>query len=104
VALLGPQLLSRASSATGLPVHLTLADQNFESWIFASAETLELGLTYNASVSGGGAIVSALKPGKYVKPTHQPRLAARMDTALARSRSASLEHLLVGFDRLLAGF
>ncbi|WP_148077054.1 hypothetical protein [Nocardioides aurantiacus] len=102
VAELGPNLLSRAAEVIGKPVRIALADVDFESWIYASAESLQLDLTYSEGVNGQGAIKGALKPQKYVKPTWQPRLASRIDLALARERSASLARVLDRFDELLS--
>jgi len=100
---LGPQLLERAEKITSLPVAVCLANRNWEDWIYASAETLELpGLTYSAGSRGLGAIVSALRPRKYVKPTWQPRLTARMDIAKASGRSPSLSRTLTRFDEFIA--
>ena len=98
---LGPSLSVRLQSV-GVPVKICLAERTFEDWLFASAETLELsGLTYSAVASGLGAIVAALKPAKYVKPTWQPRLATRVDLDIAASRSPSFARLLDCFDLLL---
>ena len=103
VARLGPSLLERARTQSGKPIHVALADVDFEDWIYASAETLDLGLAaYDASVRGQTAITNALKPRKYVKPTWQPRLAARVDLGLSLSRSASLGRMLARFDDLAA--
>jgi hypothetical protein len=101
VASLGPDLLERAQSRLGIPVRLALAEVDYEDWIFASAETLELGgLTYDPARRGKNAIADSLKV-KYVKPTWQPRLTSRMDIATASRRSASLDRALRRFDELL---
>lgn len=97
---LGPALLAEAAPAVGVPVLVALADRDFEDWLYASAETLDLGLEYEATSRGKGAIEGSLKPRKYVKPTWQPRLAHRLDLALAASRSASLARMLHRFDDL----
>ncbi|MEU4063561.1 hypothetical protein AB0F25_14210 [Streptomyces wedmorensis] len=88
---------------THLPVKVVLADHNWEDWLYASAETLQIdGFEY---VPGRrGSVQAALKPTKYVKPTWQPRLTARMDIELAAGRSASLELLLREFDELSTHF
>lgn len=100
VAELGPTLLQRASSVIGKPVRIALADRDFESWIYASAESLDLNLEYAENVAGQGAIKAALKPQKYVKPTWQPRLASRMDLPVAIGRSPSLARAIERFDEL----
>lgn len=101
VAELGPELLSRASAVIGKPVYVALADIDFESWLYASAETLDIGLEYRHGASGQGAIKDALKPHKYVKPTWQPRLASRMDLTVAAQRSPSLARAFARFDQLV---
>ncbi|WP_350338518.1 hypothetical protein [Microbacterium sp. zg-B185] len=101
VAQLGVDLARRAASATGKPVVIALADGDFEDWIYASAETLELDLTYEETMSGQTSIKGALHPSKYVKPTWQPRLTSRMDLDVARGRSPSLDRALLRFEALL---
>ena len=101
VAECGPELLVRAQSVSGLPTAIALADKDFESWIYASAETLGLELEYDEQRDGQGAIKAALKPAKYVKPTWQPRLAARIQLGVALDRNASLRRAIDRFDGLL---
>lgn len=98
---LGPKLLNRLKNVTSLPTVVSLADRSFEDWVYASAETLQLGLTFTRGTGGTKAIVDALRPVKYVKPTWQPRLTNRMDIALAAGRNAGLQRLLHRFDGLL---
>lgn len=100
VAGLGPELLARVEAKVGKPVRVALADRDFESWMYASAESLELELTYEEGVSGQAAIKEALKPAKYVKPTWQPRLTNRINLESAASRSESLGRMLARFDEL----
>lgn len=100
VADLGPRLADRADAVTGKPVVIALADQDFESWLYASAETLDLGLAFQDASNGQASIKRALKPRKYVKPTWQPRLTARVDLELAASRNESLTRALLRFDEL----
>lgn len=101
---LGPQLMARAQNATRLPVSICLAERCWEDWLHASIETLDLGseLVYQENSRGMGVIVKALQPRKYVKPTWQPRLTARMDIEKARKRSPSLARTLERFDLLLS--
>lgn len=88
--ILGRQLLARACVVIGKPVRIALAKRNFESWLYASAESLEIGLTYDPLRDGQSAIASALKPAKYVKTIWQPRLAHRLNINVAIPRSQSL--------------
>ena len=84
VCQLGPKLLKRAKETTRLPVAVCLADRYWEDWLHASIETLQLGdLKYSEASRGSSIIVNALRPRKYVKPTWQPRLTARVDITLA---------------------
>jgi hypothetical protein len=100
---LGPGLLERSiDAAQGKPVLVALAERNFEDWLYASAETLELGVEFDANKSGLGQVIQALRPTKYVKPTWQPRLASRMDVRLAMSRQASLARMLTRFEEMRA--
>jgi hypothetical protein len=80
VCRLGPELLTRASSVIGKPVVICLAENDFEDWLYASIETLELGghLQYEDGRRGAAAIAEQLRPRKYVKPTSQPRLTAKL--------------------------
>lgn len=102
VAELGPRLLERSCAVIGKPVSVALADRDFESWLYASAETLEIGLAYEPRQGAQMAIASALRPTKYVKPIWQPRLAHRVELDLAVPRSASLARALERFDELRA--
>ncbi|MER5831491.1 hypothetical protein ABT116_11775 [Streptomyces sp. NPDC002130] len=96
---LGPSMVQRARSVTHIPVELCLADRNWEDWLYASAETLQMdGFSYEPGRRRS--IAAALKPVKYVKPTWQPRLTARMDISLAAERSPSLGRMLRKFDEL----
>jgi hypothetical protein len=101
---LGPRLLERARAITRLPVAVALAERNWEDWIYSSIETLRIDdppPAYDANQSGISVIKQSLKPAKYVKPTWQPRLTARVDIELARPRSASLNRMLEKFDELI---
>lgn len=98
-ARLEEELSRRASTVTPIPVRVVAAVRDFEDWIYASAETLDLGLVFDEE-RGLTAIKRALLPHKYVKPTWQPRLADRMDLELASTRSESLFRLLGAVDEL----
>ncbi|WP_045876138.1 DUF4276 family protein [Pseudofrankia sp. DC12] len=100
---LGPTILARASKFCAGPVFVALAEPTLEEWPVASAETLAVpGLVFPNSQEPVNAIKKALAPAKYVKPTWQPRLAGRMDIALARGRSPSLDRILTRFDEVRA--
>lgn len=102
VAERGVELSGRAVDVVQAPVSVALADRDFEDWLYASAETLGIGLdSYEAGRRGQAMIKSALRPDAYTKTVHQPRLAARMNLDLARSRSVSLDRMLARFDALL---
>lgn len=75
----GESLRSRAQGVIEQPVVVAAAQHNFEDWIFASAESLDLGLVYSAEASGIAEIKRARKPLAYVKPVQQPKLTSRMD-------------------------
>jgi hypothetical protein len=104
VAQEGPQLLARAMTVTGRQVFVAIAERDYEDWLYASIETLQLGenLVHESTKRGLTALADALAPRKYIKPTWQPRLTSRMDLALARRRSASLDRLIAKFDQLRA--
>lgn len=94
---LGPNMLKRAKAITSAAVVVVLAERSFEDWIYASCETLEIGLNeYKQNKRGATVISSAVaKTGsKYVKPVWQPRLTSRLDISLAAGRSASFRRLV----------
>jgi hypothetical protein len=98
---LGSRLLMRLRTVTHLPAAVCLADQHWEDWLYASAETLQIP-DFKYEAGKRKSIAAALKPTKYVKPTWQPRLTARMDIELAARRSPSFQRLLRKFDELVA--
>lgn len=103
VAEAGPSLRERFDEVSRVPVQVALAERNFEDWLYASAETLDLELDgYDRDQSGLHALKVALRPGAYTKPVWQPRLAYRMNLAIARPRSTSLDRCLERFDELRA--
>lgn len=101
---LGPELLDRAQAVVGVPVVIAIAERDYEDWLYASIETLELSehQTWDSSKRGKSVIESLLRPVAYAKPVWQPKLTYRMDHSLARGRSASFNRLLVKFDTLAA--
>lgn len=88
---LATELNSRVAAAevTKHPVFVLIIDQSFEDWIFASAETLDLNLTWDASRRGQAAIKEALRPKSYTEPVWQPRLTNRVDINLIAQRCPS---------------
>lgn len=101
---LGPQLLQRAAAQVGVPVVIAIADKDFEAWLYASIETLALDNADNWEEGrrGKSVIESLFDRGGYKKPVWQPKLAHRIDLALARKRSHSLNRLLAKFEALVA--
>jgi hypothetical protein len=96
---LGPRLLARVEGIVSVPVRVCLAELTFEDWL--AADFGSLGLGGRPDVRGGlAAIKSALRPRSYVKPTWQPRLAARVDIDVAASNSVSLRRALRQLDEL----
>lgn len=101
VVALGADLLQRAEGATPKPVRLVLAVPDFEQWLYASIETLGLGVTdFSANTRGLNVIKNALAPEKYVKPVWQPKLASRIDLATALDRSEDPRKLQASFREL----
>jgi hypothetical protein len=105
---LGPQLATRAEvGARGKPTAVCLADEKYEDWLIASAETLGLeNLTYKPGRGAISLLIDALKPAKYIKPTWQPRLTHALELDLAVERSQSLRRFCARVIRLCqeAGF
>ena len=102
---LGPELLARAQEKVAQPVVFALAGRDYEDWLYASAETLNIGdLPYRSGARGLNEIKKALKEQQtsYSKPLWQPRLTDRMDISLARSRNLSLSRMLNRFDGLVS--
>jgi hypothetical protein len=100
---LGPELLERATGAVGVAVVIAIAEVDFEDWLYASIETLELGEEdWEHGKRGKTVITELLRPAAYAKPVWQPKLTARMDIGRARDRSVSLNRLLIKVDELAA--
>lgn len=99
-ATLGRELHDRLVGSVRCSFRIVLAVCDFEDWLYASAETLELGISYREGANGGNMIESALRPRTYAKPTWQPRLTARMNLETARERNSSLSRMLDRFDEL----
>lgn len=99
--ILAADLLRRAGGVTPKPIHLILADPDFEQWLYSSIETLGIGVHhYDPKKRGLNALKSALDPVKYVKPVWQPKLTGRLDLKLALSRSPDLKSLQQSFREL----
>lgn len=98
-------LRDRIMGRVAQPFVVACAERDYEDWLYASVETLELGeIVYNEGTRGALAIEEAVKhlTGRsYTKPIWQPRLTHRMDIPLARSRSPSLDKMLSEFDGLM---
>lgn len=101
VGALGPDLLARVATLCNRPVIVALADSKYESWLVASAETLQLPSLRFTTSSDPVALIGAALPYKYTKPVWQPRLTARMDLPRASTRSRSLARMLAKFDELV---
>lgn len=104
---LGPDALTRADSATGLPVRVAVAVRQFENWIAAVPEAVfgdESGLEPLDDPEGQGAVAiikQGLRPRAYNKPVYQPKLTSRMDLESAAHRCPSLRRLFRCVDELL---
>ncbi|MER6663208.1 hypothetical protein ABT256_01565 [Amycolatopsis japonica] len=97
----GPELLQRVATITPVPCVIAIAERDYEDWIYASAETLEIDIAeFSPAARGLKEITNALRPEKYRKPIWQPKLTARIDFDLARSRSSSFNRFLARFDEL----
>ena len=93
---LGPDLQKRAATVCRrVPVAVCVAEVKYESWLVASAESMELeSLDFEPDRNPEALIKEALRPIRYIKTTWQARLTGRMNLELARSRSPSLTRLL----------
>lgn len=105
--LLGPEISARCLAAVPqIPIRACLAVREFENWLLASSETLAPALEAPREDYEGVAaehLVAAWKaPRKYIKPIHQPALAARMDLDLVAGRCPSFARLLRCVDELVA--
>jgi hypothetical protein len=102
VCMLGPSLRKRAQCETGLPIAVCLAEPKFEAWIMASAESMELPLSYPFTSDPCFLIEQALGENKYAKPTWQPRLTSRIELGRAAARDRSLRRTLACLNELVA--
>lgn len=102
VCQLGPDLQQRAQAQVSVPVIVAVAEKDFEDWLYCSIETLELDGSepWENGRRGKSVIESLLDRGGYKKPVWQPKLTHRVDLAVARARSHSLNRLLEKFDQL----
>lgn len=91
--ILGPDLQTRAAEVTGKPVAVCLAEPKFEAWLLASAETLAIPELQFRRDRDPVTLIRESLDVKYVKPTWQPRLASRVDFAIALPRDSSLARL-----------
>jgi hypothetical protein len=107
-AVLGPQLLSRAQKAGGIPVSVVLAKREFEAWILASLETCRgtLGIPEDAVVPedpenvGAKGSIRRNTGQRYSSAVDQQTLARLIDPELARKRSPSFDKFVREVERL----
>ncbi len=99
---LGPKLLSYAAeSRPDVDVACVLADTEYETWFVAAADSLRDFLDFPVATAGAPKRLRAgkrwiqkhFKRPKYSETLDQPRMTARMDLELCRSRSASFDKL-----------
>ena len=103
---LGPDLTQRCQDALpSLPVRACLAVREFENWLIASAETLapstQTVLDDYEAVAAEPRISAWKTPRSYVKPLHQPALAADLDLDLVAHRCPSFARLLCCINELV---
>lgn len=103
---LGPALTQRSQDAvSNLPVRACLAVREFENWLLASHETLAPDpmdpLDDYERVAAEWRVAEWRAPRKYVKPIHQPALAAKMDLGLVAARCPSFARLTRCIDELV---
>ncbi|MCY1010758.1 DUF4276 family protein [Nannocystis pusilla] len=109
---LGPRLLARAQSGSGdQAAACVVANLEFETWFVAAAESLGDYLDLGASQIPQSPetlrlrkkwIEDRFRGTRYSETLDQPRLAARMDLALCRSRSPSFDKLCRDLERAIA--
>jgi hypothetical protein len=103
---LGPEITARCvASLPHVPVRACLAVREFENWLLASPETLAPGTEpvhddYEA-IASIPHISRWRAPRKYVKPLHQPALAAQIDRDRVAARCPSFARLLRCIDELV---
>ncbi|HWE91249.1 MAG TPA: hypothetical protein VG317_17445 [Pseudonocardiaceae bacterium] len=100
VCKLGPELEQRVKRVVGVPVVIVLAEKCYEDWLYASAETLQIGINVHIPDRRGQVAIRMAMGTKYIKPVWQPKLTHRVDLKLARQRSHSLNRLFEKFDKL----
>ncbi len=109
---LGPDLKARLdASSPGIDVCCVIANVEYETWFVAAAESLREHLTLGGgdeipadpegSRSGKRWIEERFRSPRYSETVDQPRLTARMDLRLARSRSPSFAKLCRELERRL---
>lgn len=102
-AKLGPSLLERCRTATGLPVAVVLAKSELEAWFLGAKESLRgvRGIRDSATApedpeqirDAKGRISQNMDGKRYLEVDDQPALAASMDFDLARKRCPSFAKL-----------
>jgi hypothetical protein len=101
---LAPKLLALVQSSwPGSGARVVLARREFEAWLLASLESMRghRGIPLDAepidepeAIRGAKERLGRLMGRRYLERTDQPGLTARIDVALARSRSPSFDKLL----------
>jgi hypothetical protein len=109
---LGPILLRRAQSARGdMDIFCVIANVMFETWFVAAAESLSEYLDLDGvkipqdpetAGAGKGWIKQRMKSGHYSETIDQPRLTARIDLQLCRTRSKSFDKLCRELEKRLS--
>lgn len=98
---LGPSLLAIGRRGEARDVACVIANVEYETWFIAAAESLHEELDLPAEIPGNpeahrlgkGWIKQRIKRHKYSEPIDQPRLTAKMDLRLCRTRSPSFDKL-----------
>jgi len=106
---LGPDLLTRARNATGLPVSVVLAKMEFEAWLFGSLESCRgfMGVPddavapENPEAMGKGRLQGICKPANYKSTVHQVEFVRGMDIDACRSRCPSFDKLCRDLEALV---
>ena len=111
---LGPRLLQQLEIRfPSVPISVTVADWEYESWFIASAESIarHTGTTNQIEVPDNIEAIKAAKgwvernlmADKYKERKHQAAFSTRINVSLARSRSHSFNRFCREIERLLTG-
>jgi hypothetical protein len=98
-ARIGPDILTRAAAMAGdVPVLVTLAVREYESWIVGGID--DYGVTDPDAIGNLKGRIRD-RESQYKETVDQQRLTRLIDTALLESRSRSFRHLVQGLRRLV---